>query len=225
MKYVYKIIAALGSLCVLPALIFSPMFYYKISSIALQTLLTLLKSTSSDVADKLSQYSTVPDAIADSSSIYSISSLIKSASGLANSSESIDFSKIFAEIRTPLITVVIIFMLIAVCAIVTAVLAIATKNNRKVVYSSLVGLGLSIMFKFAFESLAAPFLDGTISISNLINTWWASFIAEIEALELSTAFYIIPLIFIGVIVWTVIFNFTLPEKEKAERKRMLGEAE
>ncbi|MBO5290278.1 MAG: hypothetical protein J6B35_01685, partial [Clostridia bacterium] len=110
-----------------------------------------------------------------------------------------------------------------VCAIVTAVFAFAAKNNRMVIYSSVCGIGLTFMFSKAFEAVAAPFLDQSISLSTIFDSMWASFLGEIEVMTLTNEFWFIAVVFLAVIIWTVLYNITLPENEKKERKLMLGE--
>lgn len=223
MKYVYKAVAAIASLVVIPAFMFLSNIYYKFSSVAMQIIVTALANRGNTHALEILEQNNgvAPSAIADSISFRELLGLSDSVSGLLSGS----VSETLAVLKTPAITLAVIGVLIMVCAAVTACIAIFAKNNRKVYYSSLAGIGLSIMFKFAFESVAAPFLDGTISLADLLESFAGVFVANAEAVELSTTFYFIPLIFLGVIVWTAIYNFTLPENEKKARKAMLKEAD
>jgi hypothetical protein len=52
---------------------------------------------------------------------------------------------------------------------------------------------------------------------------WASFLGEIEVMTLTNEFWFIAFVFLAVIIWTVLYNITLPENEKRKRKIMLGE--
>lgn len=225
MKAFYKIVAALMALAVIPVLIFSPVIYYRLQSTAMQALLTLGKLKNSEVVNELLEsYDTVPSAIADSVSVKDAYSTLTSLGNIAGDSEEVNNSAAEA-FKTPLITTAVIGVMLMICAIVTAVMAIISKNNRNAIYGSLAGIGLSVMFMFSFESLVAPFMSGEVNIATFINTWWASLVAQVEELSLSSTFYIIPALFVAVIAWTVIYNYTLPDEEKKARKIMLGEDE
>ena len=77
----------------------------------------------------------------------------------------------------------------------------------------------------AFEAIAAPVLDGTVSLATLMGSVWGGLIGNIDTFSLLSNFWFIPAIFGAIILWTVLYNYTLPENEKRERKLMLGEAD
>ena len=216
MKYVYKIVAALGALSVIPMLGFLKIFYYKASSVAVQLLVFIANLRGySNLAD---ENGNLPENIADTMSFYDLTSLLDLSEGLSG-----DASGKFDLILAPGIVLLVVAAMLVICAIVTAVFAFACKNNRMVIYSSTCGIGLTFMFSKAFESFAAPFLDQSISLSTLLDSAWASFLAELEVLTLTNEFWFIAVVFAAIIVWTVLYNYTLPENEKKERKLMLGE--
>lgn len=220
MKYVYKIVAALGALSVIPMLGFLKIFYYKASSVAVQILAFIANMKgNADMKEILAENGgNLPQNIADTMSVYDLSGLL-------------DLSKSFSDgagdkfdlIVVPGIVLGIVAVLIVICAIVTAILAFAAKNNRMVIYSSVCGIGLTFMFSKAFEAVAAPFLDQSISLSTILDSMWASFLGELEVMTLTNEFWFIAVVFLAVIIWTVLYNITLPENEKKERKLMLGE--
>lgn len=220
MKYVYKIVAALGALSVIPMLGFLKIFYYKASSVAVQILAFIANMKgNADMKEILAENGgNLPQNIADTMSVYDLSGLL-------------DLSKSFSDgagdkfdlIVVPGIVLGIVAVLIVICAIVTAILAFAAKNNRMVIYSSVCGIGLTFMFSKAFEAVAAPFLDQSISLSTILDSMWASFLGELEVMTLTNEFWFIAVVFLAVIIWTVLYNITLPEDEKKERKLMLGE--
>lgn len=224
MKYVYKFVAAIGALTVIPLIIFGKMIYFKISSVALQAIISLGQiiglETFQDVVNEHS--GKVPQNIADNFSIYDLLSLANS--GGASSLE-IDDASAINFLVSPALTFVIIAVIVAICAVVTAVLAFACKDNRKVIYSSIVGIGFSAMLPSAFNAIAAPILDGRANIAALVDAWWAGLVANITELNLNITVWFIPAVFGAVILWTVLYNITLPEKEKKERLLMIGEAE
>lgn len=224
MKIVYKIVAAILALIVIPLAIFGPVMYYSIKSTAMQMLLLIVRKTDPQILDNyMNAGSEIPDTFADTLSLYKSFDLLDIAKSLSeNNTTNPDID----IIKTPAITAGVLFILILICALVTAILAIVCKNNRKPVFGALVGIGLSVVFKFAFESLAAPFVDGTVSLSSFMsNSLLAGLIAEVQTFTLSTTYWLIPICFAAVAVWTLLYNITLPESEKIERKRMLGEYE
>lgn len=223
MKYVYKIVAALGALSVIPMLGFLKIFYYKASSVAVQILAFIANMKgNADMEEILAENGgNLPENIADTMSIYDLANLLDFSQGFSSDAVGDKFDLLIV----PGIVLGVIAVMLVVCAIVTAVFAFAAKNNRMVIYSSVCGIGLTFMFSKAFEAVAAPFLDQSISLSTILDSMWASFLGEIEVMTLTNEFWFIALVFLAVIVWTVLYNITLPENEKKERKLMLGEAD
>lgn len=223
MKYVYKIVAALGSLAIIPTIVFIKMIYFKMSSTALSAIFYLGQYMEIDAITNALEGNngTLPQAISDVYSLYDLYYLFASE-GNSDTSEILDK---LAPLITPAILCAVILVLIAVVAIITAIFAIAKKNNRYVIYSSICGIGLSFMFNECFEDLAAPILNGTVSLATLLGSTWAGLIGKFEEFSLLSNFWFVPAIFGAVILWTVLYNFTLPEDEKRERKLMLGEAD
>ena len=221
MKYVYKIVAALGALSVIPMLGFLKIFYYKASSIAVQILAFIANMRgNADMQEILAENGgNLPENIADTMSVYDLVSLLDFSQGFSSDAVGDKFDLVIV----PGIVLGIIAAMLVICAIVTAVFAFAAKNNRMVIYSSVCGIGLTFMFSKAFEAVAAPFLDQSISLSTIFDSMWASFLGEIEVMTLTNEFWFIAVAFLAVIIWTVLYNITLPENEKKERKLMLGE--
>lgn len=221
MKYVYKIVAALGALSVIPMLGFLKIIYYKASSVAVQILAFIANMRgNADMEEILAENGgNLPENIADTMSIYDLVSLLDFSQGFSSDAVGDKFDLIIV----PGIVLGVIAVMLVICAIVTAVFAFAAKNNRMVIYSSVCGIGLTFMFSKAFEAVAAPFLDQSISLSTIFDSMWASFLGEIEVMTLTNEFWFIAVVFLAVIIWTVLYNITLPENEKKERKLMLGE--
>lgn len=221
MKYVYKIVAALGALSVIPMLGFLKIIYYKASSVAVQILAFIANLRgNADMEEILAENGgNLPENIADTMSVYDLVSLLDFSQGFSSDAVGDKFDLLIV----PGIVLGIIAAMLVICAIVTAVFAFAAKNNRMVIYSSVCGIGLTFMFSKAFEAVAAPFLDQSISLSTIFDSMWASFLGEIEVMTLTNEFWFIAVVFLAVIIWTVLYNITLPENEKKERKLMLGE--
>ena len=220
MKYVYKIISAICSILILPAMFFSPTIYYHITSVALQGILTLAQmwgSKSLEAAMKEYDLTQIPDGIADTLSVSEVIKIINRFSdGEMKPNEKLEF------LLPSLYVMIAAFALIAICAVVTAVLAIACKDNRKVIASSIAGVGFSWFFMMTFEAFVAPIVSGQLDMSAFIEAFWASFIAQVEEVSLAPMFYMIPCLFGFVALWTILYNATLPEKEKAKRMKMIG---
>ncbi len=222
MKYVYKIVAAIGALAVIPALLLLKLIYFKISSAALSVIFYIGKLAGIEqITNALNGSNTVPDSIAD---VYSLYDLYNFFGGIG-SPETGDWIEKLNPLITPAITTAIVLVLLVICAVLTAIFAIAAKNNRYVIYSSICGIGLSLMLYECFSDLASIILSGTVSLATILENTWAGLIGSFEKLELVTNFWFIPAIFGAIILWTVLYNYTLPEKEKRERKLMLGEAD
>ena len=221
MKYVYKIFSALCAIAILPLLVFSPLVYYHISSVALQGILTLAQLMGSEAlqnAMNKNDLTEIPAGIADTFSLYEIGDLVERfGDGFSSGA-----GEELAFLLPGLISVVVSFVFIAVCAILTAIFAFACKDNRKVIASSFAGIGFSIMFVTVFNDFASPFLSGKINLSNFIDSFLASLIAEVEEFSVASTFYFVPILFAVIALWTVLYNATLPEKEKAQRQKMIG---
>ena len=222
MKYLYKIVAALGAVSIIPLFIFLETIYFRVGSAALTAIFGISNLLGIDALTQATN-GEIPAGIADTYSPYELYAFLgdmEAFKGLGG-----DLEGKFDILIAPAITGGVVLALLAVCAIVTAVLAIFAKNNRKVIYSSVIGIGLSLMFKECFEGFAAPILDGSISLATITDSFWSGLIANFEELMLNTNFWFIPVVFAAIILWTVLYNYTLPEKEKKERKFMLGEAD
>ncbi len=224
MKYVYKIVAAIGALSIIPMIVFLESIYFKMSSAALSALFYIGQLLGNETLTQAikDNNGVVPEAMADTVSLYGLYDLFSGFSGSENGSDLIEKIDVLIS---PLITAGIVLILVAICAIITAVFAFVMKDNRKVIYSSIIGIGLSLVFKECFEGIAAPILDGTISLATIMESFWGTLIGNFEELTLNTNFWFIPAVFGAIILWTVLYNYTLPENEKKERKLMLGEAD
>lgn len=220
MKYVYKIVAAIGALSVVPLVIFLKTIYFKISSTALSAIFYIGKLLENEtLSNIIEEKGNIPNAIGDIYSLYDLYDLF----GTMGGSETGDLVEKLKPLISPAITAAVILVLLVLCAVLTAIFAIAFKNNRYVIYSSICGIGLSLMFYETFSDLASIILNGTVSLETLMESVWAGLIGTFEKLELTTNFWFIPAVFGAIILWTVLYNYTLPDKDKKERKLMLGE--
>ncbi len=222
MKYVYKIVSALCALAVLPLMVFSPMIYYYFSSTALQGLFTIGQLLGSETLTNAMEkfgLETVPTGMANNVSIYDLADLVWRFKDIGDS------SKVTESIEALLPSLIATFIAIAltlITAIVIVVLAFACKDNRKVIAASFAGIGFSLMIQMLFENAVSPLVNGEITITDFIDSALASLIAEVEIITLNSTFYFIPITFGFIALWTILYNATLPDKEKEERKKMIG---
>lgn len=221
MKYLYKIVAALGAISIIPLFVFLETLYFRIGSAALTAIFGIGNLLGIDALAEATN-GEIPAGIADTYSPYELYKFLSDMGGFDTAGK---LEGKFDILIAPAITGGVVLALLAICAIVTAVFAIFAKDNRKVIYSSVAGIGLSLMFKECFEGFTAPILDGSVSLATVTDSFWAGLIANFEELILNTNFWFIPVVFAAIILWTVLYNYTLPEKEKKERKLMLGEAD
>lgn len=224
MKYVYKIVAALGALSILPMIVFLENIYFKLTSGALSAIFYIGQLLGNETLAQTikDNNGVIPEGMADTVSLYELYDLISDFNGSDNSGDLIEKIDVLIS---PLITAGVVLVLIAICAILTAIFAFVVKDNRKVIYSSIAGIGLSFMFSECFEGIAAPILDGKISLATLMENIFGGLIGRVDELTITTNFWFIPAVFGAIILWTVLYNYTLPENEKKERKLMLGEAD
>lgn len=222
MKIVYKIVSALMALAVLPAIVFSPIIYYYFSSVALQGLFTIGQLIGNEtLSDAMEKYGleSVPQGIADTLSLYDLFDLVLRFSGNSGSGK---FIEAIAPMIPSLIATGIAIVFVVICAIVTVVFAFACKDNRKVIASSFAGVGFSLMVPMLIENTVSPLVSGAINMTDFIDAFWASFIAEVEEISVTSIYYLIPALFACIALWTILYNATLPDKEKAERLKMIG---
>lgn len=215
MKYVYKIVTALLGLAVIPLVYFGKFIYFYVSSDLLDIITEALKDGKTyAVADSFSLH-TVIQTYLEIGDNYLFSKVDGSA---------------FSGLVSPLLTFVTVLGILAIIGLLTAIFAIACKDNRKVIYTSVWGLGFSVILTLAFDAIANPILDGTYSLASMLGDSFlggllGNAILTVDKFELTTVFWFIPVLFALIIVWTVCYNYTLPEEQKQERKLMLGESD
>ncbi len=226
MKLVYKFGAALLAVIIIAVVIFTPLVYVSIESIAAQLLVGLGQATGNDYADALvGENGKLPDHVGIPFSVSTLfsddaeitSELIKVFSDGSTSIENI------RPLIAPVITFAVSLAVLVLCALVIIVLAFVVKDNRKVIYAAIAGLGLSLIVPESFEAVADPFLNGEVTLATLAGSSWISLLGEFDDFELLSNFWFIPLLFGVVILWTVLYNYTLPEADKKKRREMIEE--
>ncbi len=229
MKTAYKLVSAALAVAIIFIMIFVPIVYIGAQSVAAQLLVYFGQTKDNDIANEIVENNggEVPDRVGLDFSVADLfgedADLIKDLIANSDSDKSEAVKEQLQRFISPGVTFIICFVLLAVCAVLTVIFAFAAKDNRKVIFSSMAGIGMSFMVKYSFETIAEPFLNGKITISSLIQSFWGAFIGDIDVFKLDKGFWFIPVIFGVIILWTLFYNYTLPEKEKAQRRAMLGE--
>lgn len=229
MKYVYKIGAAVLAVAVILVMFFAPIITFYAQSTALMLVGYLDQMDGNGIAN---EKGVLPEYIGEELSISDVffsdeaslvTSLMETVKNYGDGS-SADLSSLELLIG-PGIAFLLSLGITALIALAIVIVAFVVKDNRKVIYLSVAGMGSAYMIDRCFGAIAQPIIDQRISLNSLTDSWWAVFIGEVERLELTNYVWLVMAVFAVIIIWTVIYNYTLPEKEKKARLLMLGEAE
>ncbi len=230
MKLTYKIVSAILAVAVILVLVFSPLVLVRIQSTAAQMLVYIAQATGNSAAkDMVDSEGNISEHIGIEISIASL--LGDDAQGTADLLEQLSAGdtaktlKILEPVIAPFFTFVVALVCVALCAFAAAILAFAAKDNRKVIYPCVAGIGFSLMVPTCFKVVAMPFLSEKITLSQLGGSGWIALLGKIDAMQLSSTFWFVVAIFAIIILWTVLYNYTLPADEKKKRLEMIGEAE
>ena len=109
-------------------------------------------------------------------------------------------------VHIPLILTTIFFALIIVTAIVILFVSIFSNSKKIPLCFAGFGLACAIGMFISFKYFSAPLVDGTISLSSFFESSLVSlilpFVAKLSILNLSSAWVMILVIYISMIVWT-----------------------
>ncbi len=230
MKIGYKISVVALCLAIVAVMVFAPIIFISAKSVAVQTLLLIGQYKGHENVNELVENNggVAPDHIKFEVAVADFFgdklNLIGNMLDEAGSEKTEAAKEQLQRFAGPAVTLLISFALIAVVAVLTAIFAIVAKDNRKVIFSSMAGIGLAFMVKYSFETIAEPFLNGEVTLASLAQSFWVTLLGNIDSFKIDTAFWAIPIIFGAIILFTVFYNYTLPEKEKAKRLEIIGEA-
>lgn len=231
MKIGYKLIVIIVAVLAVVLLITTPFTRIACESIVAQIGGFLGQATENkeveEVIDK--NNGELPKYITEKISFYDFvnpksGSLVSLAMNAVESFDEKEMSPAIEKMIPAGITLLVCAALIVICAIATIVV-VFTKNNRRVIYTSLCAIGASLMFSETLEAITHPVVNGDVTLATIFQASWANLFGTIKIFELAPSFWMVPALFGFIILFTALYNFTLPEKEKAERKAMLGEAE
>ena len=209
MKIVFRIVTAALALCVIPAAYFLSFLKFGFSAVVM------------NIADDIS-ISRAVTALTDETS--PLNGFFSGSGG----------GKFFEnEWVQSLMPAAISFLVFFAIAIVLSLVIFffAVFSNKRLVMTCLGGGGILAMIGayISFGQFAAPLLDGTISVGNLISTEDLSALLSIavqflgsaikvEILQLTSATLIMTLIFAAIVIWGLAYILTEDESEKMQRK-------
>ncbi len=228
MKYVYKIVCAVLAAVVIGIVFFSPIIGIRVHS-ELAGWLELDAANQGDVEmlEKiLENEGQASDHVSETTSLYDVAfgetgEFFSAFAAFFNLAENEEIKIVIP----PMIAFAIALGLTVLCAVAVIIFGIFAKNNRKVIYSSVAGIGSYFLVTKCFSVIEETFVSGRLTLGDLTQQWFFDMIGEIVNFELLEPLGFIPVIFGAVIVWTLLYNYTLTPAEKRERKLMLGEAD
>ncbi|HOO26318.1 MAG TPA: hypothetical protein PKW24_06865 [Clostridiales bacterium] len=207
MKIVYRIVAALLALAIIPSVYFLSFLYYSFDAALVY------------VADEVYVKDVIEMVKDDTESIK------KFFSGDGNFLSSHGAQ----QIKPSLISFAVFFTLALLLSIV--IFFFAVFSNKRILITGLGGLGLAFMGAayLSFGKLADLLTSGKVPLSSFFDTEGFSFLIKmgiqmagglmgLKTLRLTSAPLIITLLFAAIVVWGLAFILTEDDKEKAERK-------
>ncbi len=226
MKYVYKIVTVILAIAAIVVLFTAPIAEISVKS-AIAQLAGYIGQYKNDESiqgiienndGKLPEYITMDFAFSD---LADEDSFVNTIISLAKNSDSEPNEKL-KTLYGPAACLLISIASIIICAL--GVIASAfMKNNRKVIYSSVFGIVSCVMFSYSFETIAEMFLYKKITFSTIFNSLLGDFVGEFSRFEIPSSFWAVAGFFAAAIIFTVLYNYTLPEKDKEQRKEALNE--
>ncbi|MBQ7547749.1 MAG: hypothetical protein IJT41_12375 [Clostridia bacterium] len=186
-KIVYKVVAVLLALCVIPIAIFTPMVQV-VGSVSIRDTL-----------------------IGEHVSLYDIYQLFLGKHAIYHAQESLEMTEEVRSTMPWLITSGVFLGVALLLGIAAAVTAICCKSKLPTLIVS-IAAGMSVFGLFrAFRAFAAPYLDGTITLAkmgvlgkNFLSSI-ASAIVKLEILQISSAGFLMFGAFIALFLWTGAF--------------------
>lgn len=202
MKIVDRIVSALLSLAVIPVAIFAPMLHWIYQIMGYDIVNSLLGGNLAEAGDT--------GVTEDNYSLYALYNQLKSFG--------IDFKEMFAgnsEINPAVEPIIPYIKMTAVFLIVTLLIALAAcivsiVSNAKKTQMILGGCGIAslIGMMVSFNKFASPIVAGDITLGSLLDIPVVSFITKIQALNLSSAWVFMVMLFAALILWSLSYILT-----------------
>lgn len=210
----YRVGLAIMAAAVPFAAFFSKIFYAVVDSAALKIISSLQGKTDDNGSTEFS---------------YSLKEIIQMFGENSSQSQSSDtLSKVWeslSDIHSAVICTAIFFVLALLTALTIFIFNIFSKNRFVTLCLSGAGALFLIAMLISFNAAAAPIIDGTISLSTLMGSslfgssllgGLMSYIAEVSVLRISSAWYIMLFLFIGIIVWSGAYLLIESGEKKAK---------
>ncbi len=199
-RIVYKSVAALLSLAILPIAVFSPMFRI--------------------VGDVAFLDSYVGEAV----SFYDIYVLFFSKGSSFEGFGDLALSEELKSALPALITSGSFLVAMLLTAIVTVAVAIFGRKKRGILITSVLTVIFGIGMFVSFNAFASPFVDGTIGVSDLgligsgILNWLVGSVIDIKVLQISSAGFLMIGCAVATLLWTLAFILVEIGEEPANKK-------
>lgn len=228
MKYVYKIICAVIAAVVIGVIAFSPILGIRLQSdwVAIGQAQAINKGDVDMAMKYLENDGQLSEYVSETTSLYEMffgdtGQFFTAFSSLFNLAE----NKAVQILVAPAIAFAISLVFTVLCALAVIIFGIFAKNNRKVIYSCIAGIASYFLMIENFAVIEEIMTSGRLSLVDITQQWYMSFFGEIVNFELLEPITVIPFLFGAVIVWTLLYNYTLTPAQKRERKLMLKEAD
>ncbi len=199
-RIVYKSVAALLSLAVIPIAVFSPMIRI--------------------VGDMSFLDSYVGEAL----SLYDIYTLFFGKNSTFEGFGDLSLTQPIKDLLPALISSGVFLVLAVLLALITAAVAIFGRKRRSIIIlSSSIILSVIAMF-ISFNAFAQPFVDGSVGISDLgliesgILSWLVGAVINIKVLQISSAGFLMIGCACAVLLWTLAFVLVEVGEEKTNKK-------
>lgn len=195
---VYRVVLAVLAAAVPVVAFFSKIFYAIVDSTALQILASLQGNTNDSGSTEFTY------------SLYEITQKFGGSQGESSNILSSVWESL-SSIQAALISTVVFFFLAVLMALVIFIFNIFCKNRFVTLCLSGGGTLFLIAMLISFNAAAAPIIDGTISLSTLLGSSLfgssmlsgiLSYVASVSVLRVSSAWYIMLFLFIGIMVWS-----------------------
>jgi len=207
MKIVFRIVTAALALCVIPAAYFLSFLKYGFSAVVIN----------------------IADDVSISRAVTVLTDETNPMNGLFSGSGNLLQNEWVQSLMPAAISFLVFFAIAIILSLV--IFFFAVFSNKRLVMTCLGGGGVLAMIAayISFGRMAAPLLDGSIALGNLISTEDLSAIfsiavqllgsaIDVEILQLTSATMIMTLIFAVIVIWGLAYILTEEESEKAARR-------
>jgi hypothetical protein len=228
MKYVYKVVCVLLAAIVVGVVLFAPIVGIRVhSEIAALIEGNAIQNGDEEMIEKyIKNDGVLSDHISEKSSIYD---MVFGEEGTFFKNVAIYFDIANNEeiriLYAPVIAFAAALAVVVLCALAVVVFGLFAKNNRKVIYSCIAGIGSSLLVKECFGVIEETFVSGRLTLGDITQESWMDILGNIVNFEVLDIFNAAPIVFGVIIVWTFLYNYTLTPEQKRERKLLLGEAD